>query len=78
MKIALTITISKTNHCYDIQVNHEQKIRDTLEILKENLIPGLKDTEKIIYVRSMRTKRRINTELSYRQAGIYEGENLII
>lgn len=78
MKIALTITISKTDHSYDIQVNHEQKIKDTLEILKENLIPDLKAAEEIIYVRAMRTKRRINIELSYGQAGIYEGENLVI
>lgn len=78
MKIALTITVLKTNHSYDIQVNHEQKIKDTLEILKENLIPELADSGAILNVRSLRTKRRINTELTYRQIGIYEGDNLVI
>jgi|GEM_PF-1229581 hypothetical protein len=76
--ITLSITILNSNKTYDINVNEAQKIKDTLYILEENLNLNLGDLSKIYYVQSKRTKRNINVEMNYEQAGIFNGEELEI
>lgn len=78
MKITLTITISKSNYSCDIQVNPEQKIRDALRIIEENLHVGIGNTQDIFYIKSKRTGRNINVENNFEQARIFDGDNLII
>lgn len=70
----ITIQDNRAGICLDIRVNREQKIQDTLRILQEGeLIPG-RDTARQIY--SHRLKRTIDLELTYAQAGIYNGDIL--
>lgn len=78
MKIILTVTILNSDYSLDIQVNEEQKIIDTLTILNDNLPIKLEPVSEIKYIRSVRTKRRINTEYSYCQAKIYTGDHLLV
>lgn len=78
MRIILTVTILDTDYSLDIQVNEEQKIIDTLSVLSHNLPTKSAPVSEIKYVRSVRTKRRINTQYSYNQAKIHTGDHLLI
>lgn len=76
----LQLTIKLTNSCIsqDIMVNPDQKIIDTLKILKENNAISLNENLNKILIKSQRKKRYINSRLSYRQAGIFNGDLLQI
>ncbi|TCL60976.1 hypothetical protein EDD76_10173 [Kineothrix alysoides] len=76
MLISLTLVIR--NERLDIQVNREQKLQETLEILADSgRLPCL-SAEDSQTVHSMRRKERINTKLTYEQANIYTGDILYI
>ena len=78
MKMIVTVTLLSSDYSFDIQVNGEQKIIDTLAILSDSLSVRLDPVSTIKYVRSMRTGRRINTEYTYSQAKIHTGDRLLV
>lgn len=76
--LRLTIKLTNRNISRDIMVNPDQKIVDTLRILEENNILSMDEDMEKILVKSERKKRYINSRLSYRQAGIFNGDLLQI
>lgn len=76
MLLTLTIQTETNNQTVDIQVNSDNKIKDTLQLLtKKNIVtvPG-----NIREVYSIRNKEFTNTENSYEQGKIYTGDILRI
>ena len=77
MQLTITLTSTKYQINKDIMVNSEQKICETLQILKEagqiNIAVG--DEDKL---RSMRTAMFVSKEFTYEEAGIFYGEILQI
>lgn len=78
MLITVTLILMKSKAEIDIQVNPQQKIIDTLKIVKENQILPMPDLEEEIKVRSDRRRTYINPELTYEQASIYTGDRMMI
>lgn len=76
--LQLTIKLNKSKINRDIMVNPDQKIIDTLKILKENNMIPMDENLNEVLVKSQRRKRVINSQLSYRQAGIFNGDLLQI
>lgn len=74
----LTISIrdASKNKSIELYVNEEQKISDTLAVLKEAAVFNLNDTSFIIH--SVRTGKRINPSDSYRGNNLYNGDILNI
>ena len=72
--LTITITNRKSRKSYDIQADSGQRIGTTLRVLKENL-PGFIWTEGSL-IQSERTRRRIQPEQTYEEAGIYTGDRL--
>ena len=76
MQLTITLTSTKYQINKDIMVNSEQKICETLQILKEagqiNIAVG--DEDKL---RSMRTGMFVSKEFTY-EAGIFYGDILQI
>lgn len=77
MKITITITHGRTGKSYDIQVSDEQRIEETLDVLKNNL-PIFSDIGDAAYIREKESGRRVTTDLTYAQAHIYSGAELLI
>lgn len=77
MQLTITLTSTKYQINKDIMVNSEQKICETLQILKEagqiNIAVG--DEDKL---RSMRTGMFVQKEFTYEEAGIFYGDILAI
>lgn len=77
MQLTITLTSTKYQINKDIMVNSEQKICETLQILKEagqiNIAVG--DEVKL---RSMRTAMFVSKEFTYEEAGIFYGDILQI
>lgn len=77
MQLTITLTSTKYQINKDIMVNSEQKICETLQILKEagqiNIAVG--DEVKL---RSMRTGMFVQKEFTYEEAGIFYGDILSI
>ena len=77
MQLTITLTSTKYQINKDIMVNSEQKICETLQILKEagqiNIAVG--DEDKL---RSMRTGKFVSKEFTYEEAGIFYGDILQI
>ena len=62
----------------DIQVNSEQRLCETMEILLEaGLLPGSMVTD-MTHVYSRRQKSRINVRITYDQALILNGDRLCL
>ncbi len=60
----------------NIRIDERQSIRDTLMVLVENgKIYPINDLQKVY---SMRKKQYVNIGLTYEQAGIYNGDRLVI
>ncbi len=76
--LQLTIKLTNSSINRDIMVNPDQKIMDTLKILKENNAISLGENLNKVLIKSQRRKRYINSRLSYRQAGIFNGDLLQI
>ena len=76
MQLTITLTSTKYQINKDIMVNSEQKICETLQILKEagqiNIAVG--DEDKL---RSMRTGMFVSKEFTYEEAGIFYGDILL-
>ncbi|MFR6171934.1 MAG: hypothetical protein ACLUJN_10540 [Blautia sp.] len=77
MQLTITLTSSKYQINKDIMVNSEQKICETLQILKEagQIPPTVGDGDKL---RSMRTGMFVQKEFTYEEAGIFYGDILSI
>lgn len=77
MQLTITLTSTKYQINKDIMVNSEQKICETLQILKEagqiNIAVG--DEDKL---RSMRTGMFVPQEFTYEENGIFYGDILAI
>ena len=61
----------------DIQVNAEQKIIDTLQVLYQAGLIQDEDIGTAGYVYSERNKQIVNTQLTYKQAMIFNGDILV-
>lgn len=77
MQLTITLTSIKYQIKKDIMVNSEQKICETLQILKEagQINIAVSDEDKL---RSMRTGMFVSKEFTYEEAGIFYGDILQI
>lgn len=76
MRITVTVTIERIHKSFDLQVNNQQRIKDTLQILAEGL--NMDTIRKNRYIQSKRTNYRIETTLTYEQAKIFTGDELMV
>lgn len=60
----------------EFQVNSEMSIKNSLDIISENLDFSL--PENIQYIYSERNKKMVGVEYTYQQLGIYSGDKLIV
>lgn len=75
----MIITLSQESKQFkaDIKVNREQKISDTLLILEDGgVLPGNESAECCVF--SERLDEHIDIQLTYQQAGVYNGDILYI
>lgn len=76
----MIITISQKwgNHrkYIDIQIKESQKIMDTLEVLFQSGLLLGEDVKNMTHVYSERNRQFINTQLTYEQAMILNGDIL--
>lgn len=61
----------------DIQVNEDQKIMDTLQVLSQAGLILNKDTVRAGHIYSERNQQFVNTQLTYKQAMIFNGDILV-
>ena len=67
----------RTDKKIDIKVDNEQRIRTTLRVLSEN-IEEFNSFQDIKEVQIENSGRRISTELTYTEAEIYTGTELLL
>ena len=72
-----TLICKQTNFETDIKVFEHQKIIDTLSILYNEKIIAI-NPDNPIAIRSERKAEMISKEMTYEQAGIYNGDILYI
>lgn len=72
-----TLICKQTNFETDIKVFEYQKIKDTLSILYNEKIIAI-NPDNPIAIRSERKAEMISKEMTYEQAGIYNGDILYI
>ena len=72
-----TLICKQINLETDIKVFEHQKIKDTLSILYNEKIIAI-NPDNPIAIRSERKAEMINKEMTYEQAGIYNGDILCI
>ena len=77
LKITITLTKPEQGKSYDIQVSNTQKIKDTLQVLQDNLLL-FDNTDAIRTIRESGTGRWIDTEQTYEEAKVYSGAELLI
>lgn len=71
--ICITLRDLSEKRTFDLQVNTDQKIKNTLQILQEAGMVS-KEVSTATHVYSERQKQQINTGISYEQAQIYQGD----
>ncbi|MGN0305128.1 MAG: hypothetical protein ACI4D2_03120 [Lachnospiraceae bacterium] len=76
MRLTITYYNVHTKKAYDIMADREQRIKTTVRVLQETMPEIFDGIEEPVNVQSERTKRRINIEKTYREAGIYQGDIL--
>lgn len=74
----MIVTIETENKTYDIQVDEDSSINNTLQILAEKNMLKLETNEIPKNIYSVRKKRNVPTKESYRNCGIYQGDILKI
>lgn len=62
----------------DLLVSEDQTIKETIGILAEKELLDEGQEEDMTYIRSLRTKDQVNILLTYKEAGIYSGDILVI
>ncbi len=72
-----TLICKQTNFETDIKVFEHQKIKDTFSILYNEKIIAI-NPDNPIAIRSERKAEMISKEMTYEQAGIYNGDILYI
>ena len=72
-----TLICKQTNFETDVEVFEHQKIKDTLSILYNEKIIAI-NPDNPIAIRSERKAEMISKEMTYEQAGIYNGDILYI
>jgi hypothetical protein len=77
MNIRITIQHEEEPLVREIKVSDEQKIATTLRVMSENII-GFPEIKSKKYIRVRETGRRIDTNLTYEEAGIYAGASLVV
>lgn len=74
MQLTITLINKENDESIDLTVNEDQKIEDTLRILREN---GMFNTSDGNYsLRSQRFGISIEKEKTFKQARIYQGDIL--
>lgn len=68
------ITISQGQTCYDIKVNQDNTVKEVLHVLRDAGILSFNELTEQVY--SVRKKRTININKTFRQAGIYQGDSI--
>ena len=61
----------------DIQVNEDQKIIDTLQVLFQAGLFHIEDLNLVRRIYSERNRQFVNTQLTYKQALIFNGDILV-
>lgn len=77
MKITITVENPITNYMMDIQIDQRQRIKTTLKVLGENkaeFSPYI--NSPIVRVKS--SGRRVSTEQTYEESGIYNGAEILL
>lgn len=77
MKITITIIDYKNDKKLDIQVDNEQRIKTTLRVLSENII-DCASFQTITEVQIKNSGRRVSAELTYSEAEIYTGTEIVL
>ena len=77
MKITITVIDGRNNQKLDIQVDDEQRLKTTLRVLGEN-IEAFYFFQKIKEVQIKNSGRRVSVELTYREAKIYTGTEIVL
>lgn len=70
------ITISQGKTCYDIKANPDNTIVEVLQVLRDTGILSFNELPEQVY--SLRKKRAIYSNKTFRQAGIYQGDSIRI
>ncbi len=78
MQLKLTWKISGQNRTFDLLVSDEQKIAETLMVLKEKGLVSWEMADSVQYVRTLRTNHQIPVLLTYKEGNIYSGDILQI
>ena len=73
-----TLTFKYLPECtYDIQVNNQQTIGETLQILQQKgMLPKFNPAQCVL--KSMRTRQFLNPEMTYEENSLYTGDVIII
>lgn len=78
MQLKLTWKRLEQNRTFDLLVSDEQKIAETLAVLKEKGLVPEETADSVRYVRALRTNRQIPVLLTYKEGNIYSGDILQI
>lgn len=73
----MIITICVNDIQKDFMVNRQQRILDAITIIVENGEMDIK-LEGLAYLLSQKKQIQINTMLTFMEAGVYQGDTLII
>ena len=76
MRISVTVTDPETKISYDLDINLEQKMEETLGILMHARLIGGKYASKGVRIMSLRTGLVFPVSCTYADAGIYHGDSL--
>lgn len=74
----MIITIVSDEKEWDIQADENSSIQNTLKILRERGMLAMQEENIPKTVYSVRKRRSIDTERTYRESGIYQGDILKI
>lgn len=77
MKITVTIIDDRSSRKLDIQIDNEQRIKTTLRVLGEN-IEEFNSFQDIKEVQIKNSGRRVSSELTYNEAEIYTGTEIVL
>lgn len=78
MRTTLTIKNNTTGQEFDLTLDSKQKLKTTLQVLKENL-PGSMDGLGVNpSIQSERSKRHLSIEETYEEVHIYSGDRLLV
>ena len=77
MKISITMIDPDSGKAFDLQMDHQQRIKTTLKVLNEN-IREFTSFQNIKEVRLKSSGRRVSVDKTYEEAGIYTGAEILL